>query len=76
MHFYFVYIHPYFDINGRTSRTVAMWYLLNNSIYPYIIFNRGINFDSTYDKTIRECKDRYEITKFLKYMLINVKKEL
>ena len=76
MHFYFVYIHPYFDINGRTSRTVAMWYLLNNDIFPYIIFNRGINFDSTYDKTIKECKDRYEITKFLKYMLINVKKEL
>ena len=76
MHFYFVYIHRYFDINGRTSRTVAMWYLLNNDIFPYIIFNRGINFDSTYDRTIRECKDRYEITKFLKYMLINVKKEL
>ena len=33
MHFYFVYIHPYFDINGRTSRTVAMWYLLNNQVY-------------------------------------------
>ena len=76
MHFYFVYIHPYVDINGRTSRTVAMWYLLNNDIFPYIIFNRGINFDTTYDRTIKECKDRYEITKFLKYMLINVKKEL
>ena len=24
MHFYFVYIHPYLDINGRTSRTIAM----------------------------------------------------
>lgn len=76
MHFYFVYIHPYYDINGRTSRTVAMWYLLNNQVYPYIIFNRGINFDSTYDKTIRECKERYEVSKFLRYMLINVKKEL
>ena len=76
MHFYFVYIHPYFDMNGRTSRTIAMWYLLNNDIYPYIIFNRGIPFDSAYDSVIRECKDRYDLTKFLKYMLINVKKEL
>lgn len=76
MHFYFVYIHPYFDINGRTSRTVAMWYLLNNQIYPYIIFNRGINFDSSYDRTIGECKEYYELTKFVRYMLINVKKEL
>ena len=76
LHFYFVYIHPYFDMNGRTSRTIAMWYLLNNGIYPYIIFNRGIPFDVSYDAIIRECKDRYDLTKFLKYMLITVKKEL
>ena len=76
MHFYMVCIHPFFDINGRTSRTVAMWYLLNNSKYPYIIFNRGITFDSNYDDTIRDCKMRYEITKFIKYMLITTKKEL
>lgn len=76
MHFYFVYIHPYYDINGRTSRTVAMWYLLNHQVYPYIIFNRGINYDSNYDRIIRECKGRREITLFLEYMLITVKKEL
>ena len=45
IHFYFVYIHPYFDVNGRTSRTLSMWYLLNNNIFPYIIFNRGINYN-------------------------------
>lgn len=76
MHFYFVYIHPYFDINGRTSRTIAMWYLLNNNIYPYIIFNRGISVDSQYDKLIRQSKKSYELTKFVHYMLLNVKKEL
>ena len=76
MHFYLVYIHPFFDINGRTSRTVAMWYLLSNEISPYIIFNRGINFDSTYDDTIKDCKYRYELTKFITYMMINTKKEL
>ena len=76
MHFYFVYIHPYFDINGRTSRTVAMWYLLNRGIYPYIIFNRAISFAPHYDALIKEAKNRYELTKFLEYMLIAVKKEL
>lgn len=76
MHFYFVHIHPYFDINGRTSRTVAMWYLLNNDVYSYIIFNRGINFDSDYDRLIRETEDTYNLTVFLKYMMVNVKKEL
>ena len=40
LHFYFVYIHPYFDVNGRTSRTMALWHLLNSQAYPYIIFNR------------------------------------
>lgn len=75
MHFYFVYIHPYFDINGRSSRTIAMWYLLNNSIYPYIIFNRGINFMANYDRTIWESKKSYNLTKFIELMLISVKKE-
>lgn len=76
MHFYFVYIHPFFDINGRSSRTIAMWYLLNKEVYPYIIFNRGINFDSNYDRVIGTSKARLDITEFLKYMLISVKKEL
>ena len=76
MHFYFVYIHPFFDINGRSSRTIAMWYLLNKEVYPYIIFNRGINFDSNYDRVIGTSITRLDITEFLKYMLISVKTEL
>ena len=62
MHFYFVYIHPFFDINGRSSRTIAMWYLLNKEVYPYIIFNRGINFDSNYDRVIGTSITRLDIT--------------
>ena len=77
MHFYFVYIHPYFDVNGRTSRTLAMWYLLNNKAYPYIIFNRAItNGDSNYDKAIMDTKNNADISFFIKYMMINVKREL
>lgn len=77
LHFYFVYIHPYFDVNGRTSRTVAMWYLLNNNNYPYIIFNRGISFQgSSYDKSIFQAKRSGDITSFLKMMLETVQIEL
>lgn len=77
MHFYFVYIHPYFDGNGRTSRTMAMWYLLNKRIYPCIIFNRGISFKgSKYDTIIREAKMRHDITYFLEMMLDTLKVEL
>lgn len=77
MHFQLVYIHPYYDINGRTSRTTSMWYLLNNQAYPYIIFNRGISLNKNlYYKIIREVKKYHNITFFLNYMLDNVKIEL
>lgn len=77
MHFYFVYIHPYFDVNGRTSRTVAMWYLLNNKCYPYIIFNQAIAFARRkYEQSIIAGRARGDVTLFLKYMLEQVQKEL
>ena len=77
LHFYFVYIHPYFDVNGRTSRTLAMWYLLNKKAYPYIIFNRGITFKgSEYDKTIIDVKKYHDISYFIDYMLKTVQIEL
>ena len=77
MHFYFVYIHPYFDVNGRTSRTMAMWYLLKKQAYPYIIFNRGISFKgSKYDSVIKDAKDKCDITYFLEMMLDTLKLEL
>jgi len=76
MHFYFVYIHPYFDVNGRCSRTVSMWYLLNKKEYPYIIFNRAISLSrKKYIENIIVSRDG-NITSFLKYMLVNVKNEL
>ena len=77
MHFYFVYIHPYFDVNGRTSRTVAMWYLLNNKNYPYIIFNRAIAFNQKdYEPNIIKGRNFGDITLFVKYMLTSVEREL
>ena len=77
MHFQLVYIHPYYDINGRTSRTTSMWYLLNNEVYPYIIFNRAISLNKRlYYKIIREVKEYRNVTFFLNYMLDNVKIEL
>lgn len=77
LHFYFVYIHPYFDVNGRTSRTLAMWYLLNKKAYPYIIFNRGIAFKgSKYDKTIKHSIDTNDMTYFIEMMLETVQLEM
>lgn len=77
IHFYFVFIHPYFDMNGRTSRTLSMWYLLNKKTYPYIILNRAISFDKqNYENKIITARQRGDITLFLQYMLVQVLKEL
>ena len=76
-HLYFVYIHPYYDINGRTSRTCSMWYLLNNKADPYVLFNRAIdNKKSFYYKTIHEAKESADVTKFIKNLMISTKMEL
>lgn len=76
MHFYFVYVHPYFDVNGRTSRTVAMWHLLNTESYPYIIFNRAISSTrNKYEESIISSR-RGDITPFLRYMIDVVTKQL
>lgn len=77
LHYYFVYIHPFFDVNGRTSRTMSMWHLLNSKAYPYIIFNRGISFRGTeYDRIIRDTKTNCDLTKFIMFMLDTVKIEM
>ncbi len=75
MHFYLVYIHPYYDVNGRTSRTMAMWDLLNHECYPHIIFNRGINVRRYY-YLIERCKWNHNLTDFIFYMLKSVKEEM
>ena len=70
IHFYFVFVHPYFDCNGRTSRTLAMWYLLNNKANAFLNFNRSIPFSKgKYNRVIAYSKSTSDITNFLKYML-------
>ena len=77
IHFYFVYIHPYFDINGRTARTTGLWHLLNEGAYPFVIFNRGIQINkSKYYRIIRDVKKYNNINPFLDFMLDSVLMEL
>ena len=77
MHFYFVYIHPYYDLNGRTARTTSMWYLLNKEAYPFIIFNRGISLNKQeYYRVIGDVERYRNVSFFLNYMMEHVITEL
>ena len=77
IHFYLVYVHPYFDINGRTSRTLGMWYLLNNKANSFVIFNRAIlPHKPEYYNVIRETKIYKDATFFLHYMMEHTREEL
>src|SRR5574344_101553 len=77
MHFYLEYIHPYFDVNSRTTRTMAMWYLLLNEAYPFIIFNRAITFNHPeYEKRLMEAKSSDDVTFFVRFMMWYVNVEL
>ena len=77
MHLYFVYVHPYFDVNGRTARTVSMWYLLNHQDYAFVIFNRAISYyRKKYIEYVGKGCSSGNITEFLQYMFIVVLREL
>lgn len=77
LHLYFVYIHPYYDVNGRTARTLSLWYLIKNEAYPFTIFNRGIQYTKKdYYKIIREAIKYGNLTYFVKYLMTTVKTEI
>lgn len=71
IHFYFVYIHPFFDGNGRTARAISYMYLLQNGYKFFKFFSIS--------SVINEEKNRYydaienteiyssDITYFIKY---------
>jgi Fic family protein len=76
MHYYISYVHPYFDVNGRTARTTAMWYLIKENVSPFILFNRGIYKNrADYKKAILKCT-LGDITPFIEFSLKTLKKEL
>ena len=77
IHFYMVFIHPYFDINGRTARTTSLWFLNKNKAYPYTIFNRSITYNKRdYYKFIRDVRRYRNITPFINFVALNTKLEL
>ena len=71
-HYYLIYIHPYFDYNGRTARMVSYWvYLLSGlNVFPPIVSEAINQTKNKYYKAIELSRDSHDdLTYFLKYIL-------
>ena len=72
VHYYILYIHPYFDFNGRTARMVSLWIAnlskLNN--INSLMISEAINqTKNQYYKSISESRDAHnDLTYFLLYI--------
>lgn len=85
IHFYFGYIHPYFDGNGRTARMLHLWYLIQKgysstlhlSFSQYIIESK-----QSYYRAFSQVEENYkisrrlDITPFIVYFIENVYNKL
>lgn len=85
VHFYFAYLHPYFDGNGRMARLMHMWYLRQQG-YPAALF---VPFSSYIEQSRRQYYNAYtqaeentrisgvmDITPFLVYFIEHVYNKL
>ena len=71
-HYYIIYIHPYFDYNGRTARMVSFWIylLISHDLFPPLISEMINQTKSKYYKSIRDSRDaRNDLTYFVIYLL-------
>lgn len=76
IHFYLYYIHPYFDINKRTSRALSMWYLVNKDKYQYTLFERGLSLNrSRYKKLLIDSRNG-NLTNFLNLIILETQREI
>lgn len=70
-HYYVVYIHPYFDYNGRTARMVSYWInLLQNKKGIPTVISEAINQNKNYyHLSLSETRDAHnDLTYFLLYI--------
>ena len=69
-HYYLVYVHPYFDYNGRTARMVSLWiHLLTDNFSPSFI-SEGIDLKKKdYYLALENTRDtQNDLTYFLEFI--------
>ena len=69
-HYYLVYVHPYFDYNGRTSRMISLWlHLLTDNAYPSFISEAIDLKKKDYYLALENTRDSHnDLTYFLEYI--------
>jgi len=75
IHFYLIYLHPYYDFNGRMARMLAYWYIVKCEFIDdkLPVFSEAINYNtqtkSKYYQAIENSrKDDNDITYFIETM--------
>lgn len=69
-HYYLLYVHPYFDFNGRMARMVSLWlHLLTGNPSPSLI-SEAIDFrKKNYYLALEDSRDSHnDLTYFLKFI--------
>jgi len=76
IHYYFAYLHPYFDGNGRMARMIHLWYLLQHGYsaslflpFSSLIQKTKANYYKAFDYTENNflISGRLDVTPFLSY---------
>ena len=77
-HYYFVYIHPYTDGNGRTARFWVSLILCDyNEIFAFLPIEETIyKYQKQYYKAIDSCHDNGNVNAFIKFMLKVIKETI
>lgn len=73
IHFYLVYLHPYFDYNGRIARVISFWYNLKHAPSLSLLLvseaiNNKIHKNGYYNAIMNSRNAANDITCFLEYM--------
>lgn len=80
IHYYFVYIHPFYDGNGRTARALTLMYLLksNYNFFEFISISQILkNEKGKYYKAIKNSENQEgDLTYFVEYYLDLLKRTI
>ena len=71
-HYYILYVHPYFDFNGRTARMVSFWlnYIHQITFAPYFMSEAINESKNDYYRAITDARNtNNDLTYFLGYIL-------